>query len=213
MQHEPRPGLPKIVVLVSDGRPTAGVRDSRLLINALTQQNTHRNTVLAYGGGRTVNQPLLDLLAYRNKGEAYVSASIDAISDELPAFLGRSSDPLLVRLQADFGRIREDSIFPRELPDFFHGRATTVYGRFDPGADDRFSMRLTGIAGDARKELVFRADLREAETGDADIARRWAFERVYYLVGEIVRQGERPELVRQIRELSRRYNIATSYDF
>lgn len=213
VQQAPRPGLPGVVVVITDGRATTGVRDSRVIINALSQQNEHRNTILAYGGGNTVNTPLLDLLAYRNKGESFVSGSVESMNQDLPVFVNRVSDPLLVNLQADYGRISKAGVYPKELPDFFKNRAVTVYGRFDPGADDVFSMRLTGEAGPRNKEVVFRSSLREAAKGDADIARRWAFERIYHLIGEVVRQGEKPELVREIRELSRKHGIKTTYDF
>jgi Mg-chelatase subunit ChlD len=212
VQQTPRQGLPGVVVVITDGRPTTGMRDSRVIINALSQNNQHRNTILAYGGGNTVNSPMLDLLAYRNKGESFVSGNIEDMNTDLPLFVNRLSDPLLVNLNADYGRINDEAVYPKELPDFYRGRVVTVYGRFDPGADDAFSMRLTGAAGPAKKELVFRTDLREAATGEADIARRWAFERVYHLIGEVVQQGEKPELVREIRQLSRKYGIQTTYD-
>ena len=73
-------------------------------------------------------------------------------------------------------------------------------------------MRLVGRGGDIRKELVYRADLEKAQTGDADIARNWAFRRIYYLIGVICEQGERPELLAELRRLGRQYGIQTSYD-
>jgi hypothetical protein len=102
-------------------------------------------------------------------------------------------------------------VFPKEIPDFYRGRAVTVYGRFDPEKDKDFSMRLTGAAGNRRKELVFRADLSKASSGDKQIARNWAFQKIYYLIGEICRVGEKPELLDEVRRLSGEYGIKTSY--
>ncbi len=210
LQSLPRTGVPGIVVLVSDARPTTGLRDSRAIINGLTADNV-RNTIFAFGGGRTVNQYLLDLLAYRNRGESRVVSDIERIDDELPLFLASVREPLLVDVRADYGRIDEAGVFPNAIPDFYRGRPVCVYGRYDPARDGEFVMRLTGLAGEKRKEVIFRADLSKASAGDSSIARHWAFAKSYHLIGEISRVGEQPELVGELRELSRQYGVRTSY--
>lgn len=207
-----REGIPGMTFVITDGRPTTGLRDGRLIINNLTEENRERKPIYAYSGGKTVNRYLLDLLAYRNKGESFVSEEIDAMDKDLPAFFLQLNDPLLTDLRADYGSIAEENVFPKELPDFFRGRAVTVYGRFDPKKEGELVMRLVGRAGAAQKELVFKADLAEARTGDAEIARNWAFRKVYHLIGEMVRAGETPELIAQLRDLCRQYNIRTVYD-
>ena len=211
IQESPREGAPSIVVVASDGRPTTGVMDGRDIINALTDENTSRNAVYAFGGGRTVNRFLLDLLAYRNKGMSRVAQDMNDIDTALPQFVSEFSDPILVQLQSDYGQIPTDSVFPREVPDFYLGRAVTVYGRYERDVHDNFVMRLKGHAGGREKEVVFKADLDEAPEGDAAIARNWAFQKVYYLIGEICRVGETPELINELRALSQKYNIETSY--
>lgn len=211
LDERPRPGVPGVVLVMTDGRPTTGVRDGRTIINSLTEENLQGNTIFAYGGGNTVNRYLLDLLAYRNKGESFVSERVTDIDRDLPKFFGDVNDPILVSLQSDYGRIDEQDVFPKEIPDFYRGRAVTVYGRFDPEKDKDFSMRLTGAAGNRRKELVFRADLSKASSGDKQIARNWAFQKIYYLIGEICRVGEKPELLDEVRRLSGEYGIKTSY--
>jgi Ca-activated chloride channel family protein len=183
-----------------------------MIINGLTADNNLRNSIFAFGGGKTVDRYLLDLLAYRNKGEAEVVKNIEDIDDDLPKFFQRLSDPLLVDLNADFGRINEAKVFPSVLPDFYRGQPVTVYGRFDPKKDREFFMRLSGRAADRKKELIFRTDLREAAGADREIARSWAFQKAYHLIGEISRQGETPELLGQLQELSQKYNIRTSYN-
>jgi len=211
VEREPRKGVPGVVFIVTDGRPSAGMLDSRDIINAVTDKNAPRNTVLAYGGGNTVNQYLLDLLAFRNKGYSFVSATWDAMLSDLPQFFNTVNDPVLVDCQADYGRIVEESVFPKELPDFFKGQGVTVYGRYDPAKNKDFAMRLTGLAGDRNKEVIFKADLEEAQTGDASIAKDWALRKVYYLIGEMTRLGPQPELVAELDRLHKDYGLKTSY--
>jgi hypothetical protein len=206
-----REGVPGIVLVATDGRPTEGLRDGRAIINALTEANTLRNSVYAFGGGRTVNRYLLDLLAYRNKGESFVVDDIAEIDERLPQFFATLEDPLLVDCRADFGRVNEAEVYPRELPDFYRGQAVTVYGRFDPDEDGAFAMRLAGRAGPREKEVIFQQDLADAEAGDASVAHDWAFRKAYHVIGEICRVGETPELLAELRSLRETYGIQTSY--
>lgn len=212
IEAAPRAGVPGIILVVSDGRPTTGMRDGRMIINGVTADNRLRNSIYAFGGGRTVNRYLLDLLAYRNKGESYVAQDLDDIDDALPKFFARLDEPLLVDIRTDYGRVQEREVFPRMVPDFYRGQAVTVYGRFNPEQDGEFVMRLTGRAGDRQKELIFRAGLGQARTGNTEIARNWAFQKAYHLIGEMSRQGETPELLAQLRQLTAQYGIRTSYN-
>ncbi len=212
ISEPPRQGVPGIALVLSDGKPTTGIKDGRTLINALTAENSQHYSIYAFAGGRTINQHMLDLLAYRNRGEAAFTPQLDAIGKELPQFFSNLNDPILVDCAADFGGISENSVFPKQFPDFYRGQAFTVYGQFDPTRDREFAVRLTGDAGTEKKEVIFRADLTEAAHGDRDIARNWAFRKIYFLIGEMTRLGETPELLTELHTLARQYNIRTSYD-
>lgn len=207
-----RPGIPSLLIVISDGRATVGIRDARAIINGITAENNLRNSIFAYGGGETVNRYLMDLLAYRNKGESDITAKIADIEKDLPAFFLKLADPLLVNIKTDYANIEENSVFPEIVPDFYKGRVVTVYGRFTPAKDSEFVMRLAGIAQDRSKELLFRADLRKAATGKQIIAKQWAFQKAYAIIGQISRDGERPELMNQLKELKQQYGVSTSYD-
>jgi len=211
IQQPPRKGVPGIILVLTDGRPSSGKLEGRQLINALSDENLLGNTIYTFGGGKTVNEYLLDLLAYRNKGESVTSPRFDNIEQQLPQFFARLNDAYLVNLQADFGRIPKDSVFPRSMPDFYKGRVVTLYGRFTPGTDKDVLVRLQGKSGADDKEMVLQADLSKAQRGDADIAKQWAFQKTYHLIGEVSRLGEQPELMGEIRQLSQRYGVRSSY--
>ncbi|NLF56036.1 MAG: VWA domain-containing protein [Candidatus Hydrogenedens sp.] len=212
VMEPPRTGIPGIVLVVSDFRPTTGLQDNRTIINTLSNDNNLLNSIFAFGAGNTVNRYTMDLLAYRNKGRGRIAPNIESTATDLPVFFDEFSDPLLVDIRVDYGRIDKNAIFPKVIPDFYRKGAVTVYGRFDPKNDREFVMRMTGRAWNREKELVFRAKLADAAQGSASIPGNWAFAKSYHLIGEISRQGETPELLGQIRELSRKYNIRTTYD-
>jgi len=207
----PRTGVPGIVLLVSDGKPTQGLLDGRDIINALTEENARRNSIFTVAAGRSVNRYLLDLLAYRNRGETQVIDEISEIETNFPRFFDRFSEPILVDCRVDYGSLTADGIYPQNIPDFYRGQAVTVFGEFDPERDRGFALRLTGRAGESEKEVIFRADLSDAESGDESIARLWAHRKIYHLIGEICRVGETPELKAELQQLSQRYNVRTIY--
>jgi len=207
----PRVGNPGLVFVLSDGRPTTGNLEGRDLIRGLSEQNRVGNTVFTFGGGNTVNRYLMDLLAYRNRGESRIVDGIEDIDDDLPKFFRRVQDALLVDLHADYGTVDEANVFPRELPDFYRGRVVTVYGKFRPGTDKDIALRLQGRAGTQKKEIVVKADLASAEKGARDLAENWAFQKTYHLIGEITAVGDTPELMGEIRRLSDEFGVKTSY--
>ena len=210
--QKPRAGIPGIIVLVSDGRPTAGMQDSREVINAVTAENDLHNSIFAFGAGNTVNRYLLDLIAYRNIGRSNVTPNMEETGAKLPAFFDEFSDPLLADIKVDYGHIADGEIYPRAIPNFYRKGAVKVYGRFDPEKDKEFVMRLTGRAGSKEKELVFRAKLGDAGQATGTIASEWAFAKAYYIIGEISRQGETPALMGALKDLSAKYNIRTIYN-
>ncbi len=202
----------RLVVIATDGRPTTGMREGREVIHALTRTNESGGGVYAFAGGRTVNRYLLELLAYRNRGEAHIIDNLNDIEEALPQFFARYDDPILKDLSANYSRVIEREIYPRELPDFFRGRAVTVYGRYEVNSDGEFAVRLTGAASDERKEVIFRADLDASHSGDAAIARQWAFHKAYAIIGQMTEEGETAALREELRLLSQRYGFRTSYD-
>lgn len=212
VQQPATPGIPTQIVLLSDGRPTAGIQDGRTLINSLTADNAGRASFFAFAGGNSVNRPLLDLLAYRNRGHAVVTDDLDKIEKDLPGFVKTLADPLLVGCKADFVHLDAGTVYPRELNDLYATQPIVLYGRFDASKQERFLVRITGNAAGTPKEVVFETLFKEAQTSDDSVAKGWAFQKAYHLIGEISRQGETPELINELRGLSAQYGIRTSYD-
>ncbi len=200
------------IFVVSDGHPTTGLQDARAIINGLTSDNNLNYRIFAIGGGNNVNRSLMDLLAYRNKGEVHISDTVAGLSDELPQFYEQFREPILTDPQANFAHIDTSGIFPRILSDLYRNRPLNIFGRYVDGAQDRFVVRLSGRRGEERKEVLFQQAFSEAETGDAGIPARWAFQKAYHLIGEMSRQGETPELREALNDLGVLYNIRTSYD-
>ena len=79
--------------------------------------------------------------------------------------------------------------------------------------EDVFTVQILGEINGTTKEFIFKGSLKDAEKGGEDIARRWAFMKIYYLISRnTMGIGDPNRLRSMIDELSRKYNITTPYD-
>ncbi|MGC9054105.1 MAG: VWA domain-containing protein, partial [Candidatus Hydrogenedens sp.] len=205
------PGLPNILWLYSDGKPTIGLRDTRAIIANLTLENQGRYEIFTTGGGNTVDRYLLELLAYLNRGFCVIRNNIEQISTMIPQAFQKIQNPILIDVSMDFGAIPREEIYPFIFPNFYQGVPVSIFGKFNPQTQKNFVFRLQGNSAGKRKEIIFRTDLSHSDSGDFEIAQRWAFHKAFYIIGRIVREGEKPELLQILKELKEKYNVKTTY--
>ena len=209
LRRDIEPGRIYELILISDGRPTLGVLDTRELINLITRENDLAASIYCVGIGRGQDNRLLDFLAYRNKG---FSISIDSRGDialELVGLMSRLRYPIIQDIQVRFAGQGMDQIYPLTLPNVHQGESFAIYGRYDrPGP---FTVQITGRSAGKPTDLTFRADLADAVVGETDVATGWAFWKLHHLYSEIIRLGEREDLLQEIRTLRERYRLETLY--
>ncbi len=200
---------PSNIILISDGRPTHGVVDSRELINSITRINKKVRPIFAYSGGSKVNRYLLDFIAYQNRAWSQFVKERGKIHSGLADFYAKTKDPIFLNLRYQLNGLDAVGVFPKSLPDFYRNAEFTLYGTFSD--ENEFSMQLLGdIEGDT-KELIFMRALKDAEKGPADIMKGYAFNRIYHLISRVTTEGQNPKLLNEIQELSKRYGITTPY--
>jgi len=209
VKERPTKERPYLMFLVTDGRPTAGVVDTREIINSLTKVNQNKVAIYAFAGGGKINEYLLDLLSYRNKGASRFERKLDKIADSLKTFADELRYPVLINLQYSFASLNATEVYPQILPDLFLGNRLVVTGRY--GGEGLFSMQILGEVNGATKEYIFQQELTSKDNGSRDVARLWAFHKIYYLIGRIVDEGQKEEFLNEIRSLSEKFNIQTPY--
>lgn len=202
---------PSYIVLLSDGRPTQGETSSAKLIEEISRINSLERAIFAFSGGRRVNRYLLDFLSYQNRGWSEYAVRTKQIRSKISEFYDKIRDPLLVNLRFQFGQVDAREVYPKHLPDFYRNAKFTLFGKFRD--EKRFSMRLVGEGGGKTKEIIFAGDLEKAEKGTREIARSWAFNKIYYLISRMTLEGPGKAAKREIQSLSDRFNLRTPYDF
>ncbi len=200
---------PLILILLSDGRPNVGVVNSRKIINDLTRFRGPSTSIFCVGTGEELNNYLLDMLAYRNRG----LVAFERDNNELPAVIqsvfGYVEDPVLLKISPNFGNIDETKVYPKVLPDLYLKGELRIWGRLE--GEKKITLRLVGEAFDEQKEMIVELPVPPHDNGTYEIARDWARHKAYYLVGRMVEEGDKPELLEEIRNISRTYNIQTPY--
>lgn len=200
---------PLILLLFSDGRPTVGVVSSRQIINNLSRFLGPSTSIFCVGTGGELNRYLLDMLAFRNRGLVAFEQDREQLPMVVQSVFGYIEDPVLLRIRADFDHINEATIYPKTLPDLYLRGELNIWGRLEQ--EEKVVLRLVGEAYDELKEMIVELPVPEIDNGTYEIARNWAYHKAYHIVGQMVAEGEKPDLLNEIRHISRTYNIVTPY--
>lgn len=212
-QFDANSSRPKMVIFITDGLPTVGITDPQRIIKNVQVSRPSNVRLFTFGVGYDVNTALLDKLASENNGVAdYVEPKED-LEIKVSNFFAKVNYPVLTDLALDFGGVKTDLTYPRNLPDIFKGTQLTLIGRYRNESDLRnVVLRLKGKNGVQSREFVYE-NLSFPAKNDANefLPRLWATRRVGWLMEQIRTNGEQKELRDEIVDLGTRYGIATPY--
>lgn len=202
---------PVVGVLVTDGRPTAGVIGSSDIIEGFTRQNRGAVPIFALGAGKKVNRFLLDLLSYRNRGESTYIPDESGLPDGLARQAGELGRPVLYDLNYNLTGYDAAQIYPQSLTHLFLDRPLVIYGRIAPG-EEKAVIQLLGRAGGQQLDMVFPLEAAKARPGESIIRDRWAWQKVYGLIGTYI-QTQNPAILEGIRAHARQYGLVVPYGY
>lgn len=202
---------PIIAVLVTDGRPTAGLIGSSDIIEGFTRQNRGAVPIFSLGAGKKVNRFLIDLLSYRNRGESTYIPDPAAIPDGLARQAAELARPVLHDLDYRMTGFDATQIYPQSLTHLFLDRPLVIYGRIAPG-EDKAAVQILGRAGAQQLDMVFTLDTAKALPGESVIRDRWAWQKVYGLIGTYI-QTQNAALLAEIRAHAKQYGLAVPYGY
>lgn len=205
------PFIPSYRVVLTDGFPTTGIINARRVINEISRLNDNKVSIFTFGGGADVDPYILDFIAFKNRGWSRVVDREYFIARELSRFYDEIKDPLLLNVRYYVSGLNDKEIFPQTMPDFFKGSEFVIYGRYTD--ENRFAIQIRGDMVNNKKEFIVNASLQDALAGDKQIARDWAFHKVYYLIGQLKYNGNNEALIKTINNLCAKFHIITPYSF
>lgn len=208
-------GVPRMVVFLTDGLPTAGITDQTAIARRVAERNARLAARLhVFGVGYDVNTHLLDRLAADAGGTVTYVQPGEKLNARLTDFYASIAHPLLTDLQIRFEGLETSHTYPQALPDLFQGSSLLLSGRYR--ADSRaVTVRVRGRAGGEEREYIYRFDLvasgADGSGGTDFVARLWATRHVGALLDQVRVAGESEASVAEIRDLGLRYGIVTPY--
>ncbi|KPK07533.1 MAG: hypothetical protein AMJ56_13180, partial [Anaerolineae bacterium SG8_19] len=129
------------------------------------------------------------------------------IDEAVSAFYAKVSTPVLANIDLDFDDIVVEQIYPQSLPDLFAGTQLVVAGRYrDSGPA---TITLTGEVNGQVQSYTYEDNSFRNSGGDDFIPRLWATRAIGSLLTQIRLNGEDPELIQSVIDLSIRPTLAT----
>ena len=234
LHPKPTEGTLPIVLFLTDGLPTVGVRDELSIRTAAIKANLHTRRIFTFGVGYDLNAPLLSHLALHSRAVSTFVLPNQEIEAQVSQVYRRLFGPVLsepeLTLIDDRGEPttrRVTELLPGTLPDLFEGDQLVLLGRFT--GEEPLHFRLKGIFHGQATSLKFDFKLDQATTRNNFVPRLWASRKIAVLVDAIRQSGatasgsssviagspvadpKLKELVDEIVRLSVEFGILTEY--
>jgi len=231
LRQTPTKDMLPIVLFLTDGLPTVGVRDEVVIREAAAKANTFNRRIFTFGVGYDVNAPLLGFLAQKSRAVSTFVMPDENVEEKVSQVYGRLSGPVLATpvletLDAN-GAVttrRINDLQPMALPDMFTGEKLVLLGRYE--GEQPLNFRLNGSYKGKPRTFEFSFKLDSASVRNNFVPRLWASRKVAFLIDEIRQAGaasgsglgqpatmdpKMKELVDEIIKLSTEFGILTEY--
>ncbi len=205
---------PSYVLMVTDGRPTYGVRDIGKIVENVTEanggQDKPRSRLFILGVGYDVNTHLLDLLAEHNAGTTGYVRPDEDLEMAISSLVDKIGSPVLTDLKLSVRGAAIADVHPTRPRDLFKGEQLSVVGRYSkPGSA---TVRLTGRLGSGPQQTWrWKLKLPRRNKANSFLPRLWATRHIGYLLDEIRLHGPNEELKKEIVRLALKFGIVTPY--
>ena len=202
------PERPTLVLFLTDGLPTEGEVETRNILENVAMEAPENVRLFAFGVGDDVDAILLDSLSGAHHGRTTYVRPGEALDEAVSGFYAGVTAPVLADVELAVDGVAVEELYPSPLPDLFAGSQTIALGRYRDGG--AATLTLSGEVNGERREFSYPVTF--ASDGGSDfLPRLWATRKIGYLVNQIRLNGENPELVDAIVDLSLKYGIVTAY--
>ena len=237
LRPKPIEGMLPIVLFLTDGLPTVGVRDEAAIREAAAKANAEfRRRIFTFGVGYDVNTPLLTSLARGNRAAATFVLPNEQIEVKVSQVFRRLCGPVMTEpklevkvLDAKAGEpLPRVEWLPNQIPDLFEQDQLVLLGRYETNRP--IELKLTGSYGSKVRNFGLTFNPERATTRNSFVPRLWASRKIAMLIDQIRQAGaetaaksvlsskaaasadpKMKELVDEIVRLSLEFGILTEY--
>ena len=202
----------QIVLFVTDGAPTVGLRDPGAIADLARRERGERR-LFTFGVGADVNTSLVEQLALEGRGTAHFVRPEEDVERAVSVVANRLRGPIATDLRVRADGVRLEQVMPNAPSDLFAGEDLVVLARYDATSgrdgDHRARIWFEGRTVDGPVRWETTASFPERERDNAFIPRLWATRRIGWLSAERRRSGPNEEIDGEIRRLGETYGIPT----
>ena len=203
------PERPTMLLFLTDGLPTEGQTDIGRIRKDVAGVAPESVRLFSFGVGDDVNTLLLDALSEAHHGRTTYVRPGQPLDETVSGFYASISAPVLADVALDIDGATVADVYPRPLPDLFSGSQLVVLGTYEGGGP--VTVTLTGKVDGEPRAYTYAGQSLATRGGEAFLPRLWATRKIGYLLDQIRLNGENPELVKSLVDLSVRYGIVTPY--
>jgi Ca-activated chloride channel family protein len=152
-------------------------------------------------------------LAEAGRGARDYVAPNEDIEAKVSSLYQKVSHPALTDVKLEWNGVEVDQVFPKPVPDLFHGGELALYGRFRAGGGGKGTLVVTGKANGKPARFEFPVELPAESSRNAFLPRRWASQKIGHELDMIRLSGRPadPEVVSSIVRLAKKHGIVTPY--
>jgi Ca-activated chloride channel family protein len=200
--------LPQIV-FVTDGQPTMGLTNPQQILDLTKSVDLRSTRVFALGVGDEIDVRLLDDLVQQHRGARDFVRNKEKIELKVDAMCQKIAQPALTDVEVRCDGLDAFDVHPTRTRDLFCGEMMQVVGRYrDSG---KHTVAVRGKQNGAEREFVFQVDFPAASEQHSFVQTLWARQHIASLLDAIRRNGQKQELIDEVRRLATRYGIVTPY--
>ncbi len=207
------PRRPMIAVVVTDGKPTAGLTESAKIIGEFSKINSGMISVYMFGVQSKANVYLLDMLTYCNRGMSTVMHQgnrWDLPAAFQPVYEGVRY-PVMGDITVVFDSASKCEVYPRNTSNLYKGRQLELCG-VCPETTEELVFQVRGLASDKGYDSIFRLSMsRHAKLGSAALKQRWANQKMYHLVADYSREA-RQQVMAEMLKVHTHYGVPIPYE-
>mgnify|MGYP003640911137 FL=1 len=197
------------IVFITDGQPTVGLTKPNQILQLTKQADKVHTRIFALGVGDQIDVRLLDDLVAQHHGARDFVGNKEKIEAKVDALCQKISRPALSDVVVKCEGLDAFHVHPTKTRDLFCGEMMQVVGRYRD--DGPRTVRVSGVQNGKPKEFVFEVNFPKAAAKNSFVQTLWARQHVAGLLTSIRRNGQKPELMQELRTLATRYGIVTPY--
>lgn len=196
------------IVILSDGIDQASYPKS--LIDQMKNNSSAQNArTFCIGVGNEINKSLLQRIADESGGLAAFISRGDDFSKCADLFFKKLTMPIAKNVSINIEGVEAYDIYPKKLPDLYHGYPIRVYGRYKGNGSCQVKFTADFLNKQFSKSLTM--DFPKKDDSNSEIERMWAFKKLDSLVNEIPENSQDHKNINEIVRLGEAYSIVSEY--